>query len=115
MGGRIVKASSWLIACGFVVFSTLLMNASTANLSPMALKPQSGAESGIQAGHCSGEPCDGVARGLRAFFDTGLEGLAGNGRACATCHMAEDNFQLSPASVEARFQRLQFERERHPD
>ena len=36
-----------------------------------------------------------------------LDGLDGNGRACADCHMATDHFQLSPADVEARFQRLQ--------
>jgi cytochrome c peroxidase len=55
---------------------------------------------------CSGEPCDAVARGMRAFFDRRLTGLDGNGRSCADCHVATDQFQLSPATVEARFQRL---------
>src|SRR6185369_17529322 len=32
----------------------------------------------------------------------------GNGRSCATCHVAEDGFALSPATVEARWQRLQW-------
>jgi cytochrome c peroxidase len=56
-------------------------------------------------------------RGLFAFFDRRLHGLDGNGRACADCHTVTDQFQLSPASVEARFQRLQFVRrfDRHAD
>jgi cytochrome c peroxidase len=31
----------------------------------------------------------------------------GNGRSCATCHRPQDGFSLSPATVEARWQRLQ--------
>ncbi len=65
--------------------------------------------------HCGGEPCDAVVRGFRAFFDRKLDGLAANGRACADCHMATDSFQLSPASVEARFQLLQWRRRWNPD
>ncbi len=57
-------------------------------------------------GRCGGEPCNAVARGSHAFFDRHLEGLGGNGRACADCHMASDEFQLSPADVEERFQDL---------
>ena len=44
-----------------------------------------------------------------------MEELGGNGRACADCHMATDNFQLSPASVEARFRLLQLQRRFNPD
>ncbi len=82
----------------------MLMRASGADVAPGAQQPQ-----------CGGESCVGVARGFRAFFDRRLEGLGGNGRACADCHMASDHFQLSPADVEARFQELQFRREEHPD
>ena len=57
-----------------------------------------------------GVACEAVARGLRAFLDRDLHNLGGNGRACADCHMPTDNFQLSPANVEARFQLLQFRR-----
>ena len=64
---------------------------------------------------CGGEPCDAVVRGFRAFFDRKLDGLGANGRACADCHMATDSFQLSPASVEARFQLLQRRRRWNPD
>ena len=63
---------------------------------------------------CDGEPCDAVLRGLRAFFDRDLRPLGGNGRSCADCHMPTDNFQLSPAGAEARFQRLQSQRGRNP-
>ena len=64
---------------------------------------------------CGAEPCDDVARGFHAFRDRRLHGLGGNGRSCADCHMPEDNFQLSPANAEARFQRLQARRETDPD
>ena len=52
---------------------------------------------------------------LRAFFDRRLRGLGANGRSCADCHMATDHFQLSPASVEARFRFLQLRRRWDPD
>ena len=64
---------------------------------------------------CGGEPCDAVVRGFLAFFDRRLHGLGANGRACADCHMATDNFQLSPASAEARFQLLERRRQRNPN
>lgn len=90
------------------------MRASTADVSPLALNPLSGTESGLDAFHCGGEPCDAVARGLRAFFDRRLDGLDANGRACADCHMATDHFQLSPASAEARFRFLEWQRRWNP-
>jgi hypothetical protein len=34
----------------------------------------------------------------------------GNGRSCATCHRPEDNFALTPATVEARYQAWQARR-----
>jgi cytochrome c peroxidase len=63
---------------------------------------------------CGSERCDAVARGFHAFMDRQLPGLGGNGRSCADCHMPSDNFQLSPASVEARFQQLQARRGSDP-
>jgi cytochrome c peroxidase len=110
-----VKASSWLAACGLVLFSSLLMNAGAAAVSPF---PQERDDEGGAQPHlriCGGEPCEAVERGARAFFDGTPAGLSGNGRACADCHMAADHFQLSPAAVESRFQQLQRRRERHPD
>ena len=46
-------------------------------------------------------------RGHRNFNDRKLEDLGGNGRACSTCHVEKDSFQLKPSTVEARFQALQ--------
>jgi len=64
---------------------------------------------------CGGEPCDAVARGFVAFFDRRLHGLEANGRACADCHMPADQFQLSPASAEARFAFLEWRRQSNPE
>ena len=63
---------------------------------------------------CGGEACDAVFRGFFAFFDRSLHGLEGNGRSCADCHMPADQFQLSPASAEARFKLLQARRRWNP-
>jgi len=40
------------------------------------------------------------------FNDTQLTGLGTNGRACATCHVPADAFQLAPRSVERRYAAL---------
>jgi cytochrome c peroxidase len=60
---------------------------------------------------CGVPPCDAAARGAVTFLDGRLRGLDANGRACATCHMPNDHFQLSPQDVETRFQLLQQRRE----
>jgi cytochrome c peroxidase len=75
--------------------------------SPQQVQP------GVQV-RCDQEPCDAVARGFHAFHDRALAGMGGNGRSCADCHMPTDHFQLSPAGVEARFQRLMERRESDP-
>jgi mono/diheme cytochrome c family protein len=49
-------------------------------------------------------------RGLFGFADRHPQGLKGNGRSCADCHMPLDNFQLSPANAEARFRLLEARR-----
>lgn len=110
-----MKAPALLLACGLTLFSTLLIRASPADSSPGAQDRHSEHDSRQHGRLCGGEPCDAVARGFRAFFDRRLEGLGGNGRSCADCHMEKDHFQLSPADVEERFQRLQLRRQRHPD
>lgn len=63
---------------------------------------------------CGGESCASVVRGLFAFFDRDLHGLDGNGRSCADCHMATEQFRLTPAAVETRFQFLQLRRRYNP-
>ena len=54
--------------------STFLVSASNSAVSPVALDQHAGDESGRRASTCGGEPCDAVARGLRAFFDERLRG-----------------------------------------
>jgi len=103
-----VKTSPLLVAACLLLSSTLFVRAS-----PVAAPPPGPPARG--ALDCGGEPCDAVLRGLRAFLDRSPDGLAGNGRACADCHMPTDSFQLSPASVEARFQLLQWRRRWNPD
>ena len=110
-----MKVLSLLVACCLTFSSTLLMKASTVDASAAGQNPHGGAEPEGQALDCGGEPCDAVVRGFRAFFDRRLEDLGANGRSCADCHMATDNFQLSPASVEARFRLLQLRRRFNPD
>lgn len=72
------------------------------------------AEVSWNGGLCGGEPCDAVIRGALRFVDRTPDGLGGNGRSCADCHMVADQFQLSPANAEARFQRLLARRRRDP-
>ena len=90
--------------------STVLLSVSNSAQSPAVLDQDHREEPAARALDCGGEACDAVVRGLLAFFDERLHGLGGNGRSCATCHMATDHFQLSPASAEARFQLLQWRR-----
>jgi cytochrome c peroxidase len=63
---------------------------------------------------CGGESCAAVIRGLFAFFDRDLHGLDGNGRSCADCHMVTEQFRLTPAAAESRFQLLQKRRLYNP-
>jgi cytochrome c peroxidase len=97
------------------VFLTPAIWAGTSRFAPAVSAFEPGAESVQVPGDCGGEPCDGVIRGLRAFFDRELHGLGANGRACADCHMVTDHFQLSPSDVEARFRFLQFRRRWDPN
>jgi cytochrome c peroxidase len=104
-----VKTPFVLFAACFLLASTLFVRASPRSLPPPA-------RAAVAAGlDCDGEPCGAVLRGLFAFVDRTPGGLRGNGRACADCHMPTDTFQLSPASVEARYQRLQRRRQRDPE
>jgi hypothetical protein len=54
---------------------------------------------------------DGTIKDALEFFKPHK---SGNGRACATCHRPEDNFALTPATVEARYQALQARRKIDP-
>jgi cytochrome c peroxidase len=99
-----------IAACCLTLISTLALKAHNEAATPQPL----GASVRV-ARDCGGEPCDAVVRGALAFFDRRLHGLEANGRSCADCHMATDHFQLSPASVEARFRFLQLRRRWDPD
>jgi cytochrome c peroxidase len=62
---------------------------------------------------------DGLARDAKQTLATGATNFfrpfpGGNGRSCATCHNPRDGFSLSPATVEARWQRLQRARRDDP-
>ena len=103
-----------LIAACLVAVSAVVMKANPSGQASASLDSSAG-ELIQEAPDCGGEPCDAVIRGFRAFFDRRLHDLAANGRSCADCHMATDNFQLSPASVEARFRFLQFRRRWDPN
>lgn len=63
---------------------------------------------------CGGESCAAVVRGLFAFLDRDLR-LDGNGRSCADCHMPTEQFRLTPAAAESRYQYLLKRRQRYPN
>src|SRR4051794_9752994 len=103
-----------LIGC-VLLCSTMWTGSIAGTAAPAAVGLHAGGAPLPPSFECGGEPCDAVLRGLRAFADRTPHGLVGNGRACADCHMPADSFQLSPSSVEARFQLLQWRRRSNPD
>ena len=110
-----VKTPSLLLTGCIVLCSTVWTGPIAGTVSPTTLHLHANAASLPPVFECGGEPCDAVLRGLHAFLDRTPDGLVGNGRACADCHMPTDSFQLSPASAEARFQFLQWRRRWNPD
>jgi cytochrome c peroxidase len=58
---------------------------------------------------------NGNAASGEAFFKVDFPNVHGNGRSCATCHVPEEAFQLTPQHVEAHFQALQQRRLTDPD
>ena len=110
-----VKTRSLLLTGSIALYVAVWTGPTAGTESPATLSLHANAAAPPPALACGGEPCDVVARGLRAFSDRTPDGLAGNGRACADCHMPTDSFQLSPASAEARFQSLRLRRRGNPD
>ena len=49
-----------------------------------------------------------------ALFTLGFPAVHGNGRTCATCHVPDEAFQLTPEHVEARYQALRQRRRTNP-
>ena len=112
VGGEIVRHRRLVVGVCLllaVIFAWHIRNANAQAQS--MLDPRGQLPLGV---NCDKEPCDAVARGFRTFFDRKLQGLSSNGRSCADCHMASYHFQLSPASVEARYQLLQWLRRSNP-
>src|SRR3954469_18756819 len=101
-----VKTPLLLLAGCVVLCSTMWTDPLAGAVSPATVSLHADAAPLPPVFECGGEPCDAVLRGLRGFLDRTPDGLVGNGRACADCHMPTDSFQLSPASAEARFQLL---------
>lgn len=91
-------------------FLALLIYISLASPLAWAEPPSTGMDQ-----RCGGEPCAAVIRGLFAFFDRDLHGLDGNGRSCNDCHMATEQFRLTPVAAENRFQLLQKRRRYNPN
>ena len=108
-----MKMSSFFVACCLMVV-VLMLGAGAMGVAQGSGSAHTRGPSTARV-DCGGEPCDAIARGLVAFFDRRLDGLDANGRACADCHMPADQFQLSPASAEARFAFLQWRRQWDPD
>jgi len=100
--GRIGFLSCALIVSGLTVKVALFAH------------PAGGGEDTPRAVDCGGQDCAAAVRGLGVFLDHQPDGLGGNGRACADCHMPTGQFQLSPADAEARYQILQFRRRFDP-
>ena len=96
----------FLIFCCIALVSAFVIRSGTHVAARGTQEPASRAESAEQTA---------VVRGGLAFVDRRLRGLDGNGRSCADCHMPTDNFQLSPASAEARFRLLLLRRRFNPD
>ena len=90
-----------------VLFAAMILAAGTPAAFSRDHSPLEDVIESVLTDDCGGESCLSVARGFVAFFDRTPAGLKGNGRSCADCHMASDNFQLSPANVERRYQTLQ--------
>ncbi|MBI5256605.1 MAG: hypothetical protein HY855_08905 [Burkholderiales bacterium] len=89
-------AAAVLCACGGDGAETVVLDEDGCALASPASVP--GTQPLPLASHQVGAFCRGKAR----FHDRQLQGLGGNGRACADCHSPADHFQLSPAQAQAR-------------
>ncbi len=101
----------WWLGRMLVVLWVGLLSVAAAREPSTALEAQSGALS-QQSLNPFGFVYDGRIIDAIEFF-TPHEG--GNGRSCATCHRPEDNFGLTPATVETRYQLLQARRRFDPN
>jgi cytochrome c peroxidase len=71
--------------------------------------PAVGSEDSLDGGQPTGNAAVG-----KVLFSQEFPNVHGNGRTCATCHVPEEAFQLTPQHVEKRFQDLQQRRQVNP-
>jgi len=109
------RRSLALIVCCLALVAAFLIKSSVEVSARAPQSQTSTAAAAQEVALCGGEPCTAVVRGGLAFLDRRLRGLNGNGRSCADCHMPTDHFQLSPASVEARFRLMKLLQRFNPD
>ena len=76
---------------------------------------QLAAEAAAEADSRPGGPRRDVGKLVRGAVNFFRPFPQGNGRSCATCHDPRDGFSLSPATVEARWQRLQLAKRFNPE
>lgn len=88
----------------------LAVTAAVATFGPRTGLGQNSNPNGATKLNCAQRPCDAIARGRAFFNDRNLNQLGGNGRSCADCHMPSEEFQLSPASAQRRFNALMAQR-----
>ncbi|HTG45628.1 MAG TPA: cytochrome c peroxidase [Verrucomicrobiae bacterium] len=70
---------------------------------------------GAEEPSAQGSSDDGRIERGKELFRQEFPKVHGNGRSCATCHVPEEAFQLTPQHVEARYQALQERRKKNPD
>lgn len=87
----------WLVGCVALMWFTAVSAQST--MSGSAGPPPAASQA-----NDFGFVFDGAVSDALEFF---RPHRTGNGRSCATCHRPEDNFALTPATVEARYQQWQ--------
>ena len=113
---KAVKAPSLLVACGLVLFSTLLMRASTADVSPAAPSPHSGTESGLQALALRRRALRrGRARLPRVLRPAGWMAWAETGAPAPTVTWRRTTSSSRPPMPRRGSRLLQRRRQRHPD
>jgi cytochrome c peroxidase len=94
-----------------IAFGLFALAVAIPTVAPHRSSGQESESTGALQLNCDDPPCDAVARGRKAFEDGKLNGLGGNGRSCADCHMPSNGFQLSPEAAQARFLALQEKRQ----
>ena len=111
-----MKTPSLLVACCLVLFSTLLLRASAADRLPLGAERRTpSTESELDARRCGGEPCDAVHAACARSSTGRWTVWTGTGAPAPTATCRRTTSSSRPADAEARFQFLQWRRQRNPD